>query len=369
MARYKCPCCGEPYNGKRCKNCFYENFTEEIAHGNHSHAGEPLVIRQPTPMKKPRATITRESDCKPYVGKKKEKKITLKWLVVVVVVLLSLVSKIGEAVGTVNVSDWLPEYGVTMPLEAAVPEVLESGFRLYDDGQVLLVADWGQGQEFKNPISLWMRNDTGLELSAMPESIYVNGYRMEYASFYCETEPGETARGELWLDEEELANCGITDVQQILLDISLVDQENYDLYDRSGLVALEFAVPIGFEQPIDDSGVVLYDRDGVRLIFRRVVGTACEDAWLEMYIENNSDRVMDINFGSVAVDDIQAEVYLFCHLEPGTRAITSASLWNLPDVGIDAVSMITEMKVSLELIPEGDWDGLVLTEPLTIMLK
>ena len=366
MARRKCPCCGQPYNGRRCKNCFYENFTEEITHGNHTHEGEPLVIRQPAPMKKPQPTIRRESDCKPYAGRKKQKNSPLKWVVVVVVMLISLVSEFSESVGTVDVSDWVD---VSMPVESAVPEVLESGFRLYDDGEVLLVADWDQGRKFENPIAIWMRNDADRDLSAMAESIYVNGYRMEYASFYCQAEPGEIARGELWLDEEELKLCGIEHVQQILLDIMLVDQENYESYGQTGIIALDCAVPLGFEQPIDDSGLVLYDRDGVRVIFRRVVGSACEDAWLEMYIENNTDHVMEINFESVAVDDIQAEVYLFCRLESGTRAVTSAALWNLPDVGIDAVSMILGLDVTLELIPEDNWDLRQVVGPLEIDLK
>ena len=44
MARQLCPSCGKPYNGKKCGNCLYEHFTEEIAHGFHTHEGEPLVI-------------------------------------------------------------------------------------------------------------------------------------------------------------------------------------------------------------------------------------------------------------------------------------------------------------------------------------
>lgn len=57
MARRLCPSCGKPYNGKKCSNCLYEHFTEEIAHGFHTHEGEPLVIegtqRKPIPVKDP----------------------------------------------------------------------------------------------------------------------------------------------------------------------------------------------------------------------------------------------------------------------------------------------------------------------------
>ena len=47
MNRYQCPACGAPrYFGGRCAQCFYKPFFEEVAHGNHTHLGEPLILRQ-----------------------------------------------------------------------------------------------------------------------------------------------------------------------------------------------------------------------------------------------------------------------------------------------------------------------------------
>ena len=40
----RCPCCGAPYNGKRCRECYYEPFTEEIAHGLHTHEGSSEIV-------------------------------------------------------------------------------------------------------------------------------------------------------------------------------------------------------------------------------------------------------------------------------------------------------------------------------------
>lgn len=48
MDRNRCPACGAArYTGGRCRQCNYEPFTEEIAHGNHYHVGEPLVLKTP----------------------------------------------------------------------------------------------------------------------------------------------------------------------------------------------------------------------------------------------------------------------------------------------------------------------------------
>ena len=58
MAKYICPSCGAPYNGKKCRNCAYESFSEEIAHNLHVHEGEPLVIHDTT-----RRPVPYTADC------------------------------------------------------------------------------------------------------------------------------------------------------------------------------------------------------------------------------------------------------------------------------------------------------------------
>ena len=247
MASYKCPCCGQPYNGKRCKSCYYENFTEEITHGNHTHAGEPLVIRQTTAKTRPQPTIRRESDCKPYVGKKKKKSSPLKW-VVLVIALLSLVSEIRETVEVERIPETRPVPDASMPVASSEPDDLEmpeAGLVLYDDGEVLVMAEWNQGRAFENPVTIWIQNHTDMKLTLTTREMYVNGSQMESATLRCQAEPGRVARGELMLDEAELKRCGITDVQQIRLDLWLIDMDNAYYYARTDLKSIDYAVPTG----------------------------------------------------------------------------------------------------------------------------
>lgn len=69
MAKYICPSCGAPYNGKKCRNCAYESFSEEIAHNLHVHEGRapghPRYHPQAVPYKDP-------FDCPPSHPKKKK---------------------------------------------------------------------------------------------------------------------------------------------------------------------------------------------------------------------------------------------------------------------------------------------------------
>lgn len=372
MTRYKCPCCGRPYNGKRCRECYYETFTEEIAHGNHVHEGEPLVLSETPPRQLPRPTIGKKPDCSPYTGRKK-KDSPLKWLVAVLVVLVSLFAESADRVELGDVVEVIPDFNETYSVptnrEPEKPAALENGLVLYDDRNVRIVADWEQGKAFENPITVWMENNSALELSAMTENLYVNGFLMEYSVFYCQAGPGELVQGELWLDGEELESCGITEVETILMTLLLLDQESYDTYGQSRVVELNCAVPAGFVQQTDDSGQLLYEQEGLRVICRGIRGSQCEDSCLEFYIENTGDEPAEVFLSDCYVNGEEADVFLFCQLLPGTRAVMSAQLWNLPEIGVDTVAEIGDLGLVLELVSGENGASWQQTEVLYVDLE
>jgi len=47
MERNRCPACGaKGYAGRKCRECGYLPFVEEVMHANHYHQGEPLVLKE-----------------------------------------------------------------------------------------------------------------------------------------------------------------------------------------------------------------------------------------------------------------------------------------------------------------------------------
>lgn len=248
MASYKCPCCGHAYNGKRCKNCFYENFTEEITHGGHTHAGEPLVISKPEPKRRPQPTIQRSSDCSPYAGKKKKKSSPLKWILLAITV-LSMLSEVYESMKEEHVWEErsYPDASVSEKFgETDTQEVLkmpETGLVLYDNGDILVMADWEQGRTFENPVTVWIQNGSDTDLIVTTQELYVNGHSMKNASLSCSAASGEVSRGELRLDMAELKACGVDYVRQIQLDLWLLDWDLCPVDTTGELVSLDYALP------------------------------------------------------------------------------------------------------------------------------
>lgn len=373
MATYKCPSCGKPFDGKRCRSCLYETFTEEIGHGLHTHRGEPLVIDAPV-----RRPIRRKN---PFVWDKRTRtrKNKFSWvgvaLVLIIVLaepvingLVNLLESAGNAAESVvrvharpEPESWPDQMQVTMPAEGTV---------LLDRDGIRVAADWQDGDAFDGQIRLVLENNTDRPLWLTTESIVVNGFVMQYGSLFALADPGQTEEGYFYLDEQEVLGAGITQFQEISFQMEVVDDETYDLL-LTQPVTFRPQCEEDYVQETPQPGTVLLDQDGVLLSYQgyEPVHPMPEEpcyGGLKVYLENNTDYALGVYTLDAQVNGKKAEVYLWADLPAHSRCLALISLYDLENLKITSWDQLETVTLTLEI---GDWDTeqLLLTpEPITI---
>lgn len=372
MATYKCPSCGKPYNGKKCRSCLYETFTEEITHGLHTHRGEPLVIDEPV-----RRPIRRKN---PFVWDKRTRnsKNKFSWVGVALVLIIVLAGPVldglleaAESIGSaVSVAAPEPEPLPDHLLEQMEVEMPVNATVLLDQDGIRVAADWQDGDAFDGQIRFVLENNTDRPLWLTTESIVVNGFVMQYGSVYAWAEPGQTEEGYFYLDEQEVMDAGITQFQEISFQMEVVDDETYDLL---------LTQPVTFRPQCDEDyvqenlqpGTVLLDQDGVLLSYQgyepdySLPEEPCYGS-LKLYLENNTDDSLGIYTLESQVNGKDGEVYLWADLPAHTRSVVRLYLYDLDNLKITSWDQLETVTLTLEI---GDWDTeqLLLTpEPITI---
>lgn len=372
MATYKCPSCGKPFDGKRCRSCLYETFTEEITHGLHTHRGEPLVIDEPV-----RRPIRRKN---PFVWDKRTRnsKNKFSWVGVALVLIIALAGPVldglleaAESIGSaVSVAAPEPEPWPDQALDQMEVPMPENATVLLDQDGIRVAADWQDGDAFDGQIRLVLENNTDHPLWLTTESIVVNGFVMQYGSLYASAEPGQTEEGYFYLDEQEVMDAGITQFQEISFQMQVIDDETY------GLLLTQ---PVTFRPQCDEDyvqetlqpGTVLLDQDGVLLSYQgyepdySLPEEPCYGS-LKLYLENNTDYPLEIYSLESQVNGKDGEVYLWADLPAHTRSVVRLSLYDLDNLKITSWDQLETVTLTLEI---GDWDTeqLLLTpEPITI---
>lgn len=360
MATYKCPSCGKPFNGRRCRNCLYETFTEEIGHGLHTHRGEPLVIDSPV-----RRPIRRKN---PFVWDKRTRtgKSKASWIGVVLVLVIALAEPVigglvnllesaGNAVeSVVSVqAQPEPEPWPDQALEQSQVALPTDGTVLLDQDGIRVVADWQDGDAFDGQIPIVLENNSDRTVWMTLEDLVVNGFSMQYGDVYVEAAPGQTAEGYFYLDETEVMDAGITQFREISFLLEGVDGDTYEtLYTQD--VILHPQCQEDYVQKVADGGTVLLDLGGVRVLYQGCIpdDSTPEDpsfGSLRLYLENNTENSLTIYVPEGSVNGKSADLFLWTELQPYGRAIARISLYDVYNLGFTSWSELEQATLSLEV--------------------
>lgn len=314
MAKYICPSCGAPYNGKKCRNCAYESFSEEIAHNLHVHEGEPLVIhdttRRPVPYKDP-------FDCPPSHPKKKKKsrsggpsKVLL--IVFIAIFLCNVLPILFASVIDHAESDIHSETheAVTLPLD---------GKTLLDDESFSIVAQWQDGKDDRTDIPIYIVNHTDRNYEFSTQDVTVNGYCLDdFCSFYSDVPSGETVKGTLYLSDTGLATANIAQIQQIEFSMTAT------AYDRKNHTSESHSLPAFVLRGNAAKDYVQTDRPGSTMLY------ADDDlilSYVGLWAEDYDEDLEDMELILCAENSSEEDLSLYDDQIFVNGEVSGVSLW------------------------------------------
>lgn len=360
MARYTCPSCGVSWNGKRCRACNYEHFSEEIAHGGHIHRGEPLVIdapvRKPIPKKDPfgcdertrkGAFPRREKKQRPFAG--------LLTIFLLIYSFLPLVRNWGlelEAREEVRMEQTLPEDLVT----------------LYEEGPVTISTQPRYTIEFPDAgLRLWVENELrNQDVYVTAKYVMADGFVLPDSILYVEGSAGAYGMGTLYLDGDNLKDAGITQVRELTFVLECMDESHTVLFETDP-ITITREVPA--QHPTNFDGPVLMDDGGIRMVdlgyWSDPEYPGYENGWLLFYVENNTDTFLTMNSLGATVGGREADLFFWTNLPAKSRAVVRLDLWGLEKLEFDTPSELGNLEMTVEFWDPEDYSGSILAEKIT----
>lgn len=214
MKKNTCPSCGASYNGKHCRHCGYKHFSEALAHGSHTHKGEPLRIdapaRQPIPGKDPFGCDKQTRNTHPLVR---------------FALLLSLISALMPLLRNWGLK--LETMEGSRSIAAVQPEPI-----LQPENMVILhqeqdITIFTTPEQFADPnnFTLFLHNESGMSMTVSAGDILVNGIDLPHASLVCKARPGEIGKGRLEVDVREWEAAGIQEIRTLSFDLAVLGQD------------------------------------------------------------------------------------------------------------------------------------------------
>ena len=205
-------------------------------------------------------------------------------------------------------------------------------------------------------------NNTEKAVSASVINFYVNGCVFDN-SFGIDIQPGETSAVPAMLDEIAMENYGITTIADLEFSVGIQDAESLSTLFESDPVSIKTSAYEGFEYKYDESGTVLYDADGVKIIAKDGLNEhEFIGPYINLYVVNQTDQNIDVSVIESAVNGEKIDLGVGSYTPAGKRSINILSI-----SGEERPEKVESFTLSFSI---NDWDtGDIIvekTEPVTI---
>lgn len=239
---------------------------------------------------------------------------------------------------------------------------------LYEAAGVTITAT-GYEESWSGPqIKIVVENDTKQNLLVTVQSLSVNGYMMPTASLYAQVAAGKKTNDAISLLSSELEQAGIDTIANLQFYLKIADSDSYDTLISSDLITLDTSAA-GYQQPVDDSGEVLYEENGIRIISRGLQQSPIWDGTFVFLMENNSGEPITISAENVSVNGFMEDVSLWSELRDGTRLIDGMYLLDLSDLKLESIEDVENIELNFRIIHSDTWDEIVTTDVISLSFE
>lgn len=256
------------------------------------------------------------------------------------------------------------EQAETEATAPAVTEEITETVLMDSDGVKITAKSLDKSGWMGPELKLLIENNTTQNLTVQARSVSVNGY-MVGSSLSADVAAGKKANDELTLTASDLEISGIETIADIEFSFHIFDSDSWDAYKDTDLVSVKTAAFGAYTQPVDDSGTIVYDDGGIKVVAKGLDTSGWMGPAVILYIQNDSDTNITVQARDESVNGFMIDASLSEEVLPGKRSIADMSFLS-SQIEENAITDITEVEFVLHIFDTDTWDGIADSSPIKL---
>ena len=214
-------------------------------------------------------------------------------------------------------------------------------------------------------IGVLIENNSTQNITILTRNSSVNGYMIDF-HMSSHVLAGKKAYSGIVILNDNLQFANIDKIADIEFSLHIIESTSFDTIADSDQISLSTNVASSYIQTYDDSGVALYDENGIRIIAK---GLSLDSNFfgpeLILYIENNSDKCITIQSRDSSINGFMIDAIMSDELLPGKRIIGGMT-FSSSRLEESKISDIETIETVFHIFDTNTWDTILDTNPITI---
>lgn len=273
----------------------------------------------------------------------------------VVGIVIAIVAAVASLIGNLA-EEWeddvaIPEVDHSVYLQAGSPGAEDvpgvDPVVLYEDGEITVTVD-SAGLFYEDyALAVTVENQSQQDICVTTELMQVNGYMLNELTLYTPAGEGETVRDYLVFYSDGLIQAGIEEVNLISFALNIYDDQDYS--PVAYVPPMLLRTDSDYIQTVDDSGLELYNQNGVRILLKDTGMDDYGDWNATFYLENHTDELVAVSDMGIWINEEESGAMLWSILMPQTRAIEHVWAYDMEELDIQSEADIQEVFIDLDI--------------------
>lgn len=237
---------------------------------------------------------------------------------------------------------------------------------IYDDGGIKVTVLSLDFRGWMGPeLRFLIENNSEKAIMLQASDLVINGYMIN-PIMSAEVEAGEKVNDELTVLNSDLESAGIETIQYFSFNLRVIDSADWAKTFITDTIRIETDANPAFIQKVDDSGTVLVEQNGVRIIMKELLTE--QEFWgaeLLLFIENNSGQDISVTVKDVTANGLAVNPLFYADVLSGTKAFAGLGFLE-NDLKEKGISDIREIELYFNVIDKNNFRTVFKTDKITI---
>lgn len=237
---------------------------------------------------------------------------------------------------------------------------------IYDDGGIKVTVLSLDFRGWMGPeLRFLIENNSEKAIMLQASDLVINGYMIN-PIMSAEVEAGEKVNDELTVLNSDLESAGIETIQYFSFNLRVIDSADWAETFITDTIRIETDANPAFIQKVDDSGTVLVEQNGVRIIMKELLTE--QEFWgaeLLLFIENNSGQDISVTVKDVTANGLAVNPLFYADVLSGTKAFAGLGFLE-NDLKENGIRDIREIELYFNVIDKNNFRTVFKTDKITI---
>ena len=235
-----------------------------------------------------------------------------------------------------------------------------------DNGIVVTVTGIDTNSMWGTDISVLVENSSDQNVTVQTRNGSIIGYMMDF-QMSCDVAAGKKANDSITIMSEDLEISGVDTVSSIEFTLTMFDSDSWNDIATSDTISLTTNVT-DYVQKYDDSGEVIYDENGIKIVSKGIVEDEIWGPEVVLYIENNTDAAITVQPRDTSINGFMVDASMSSDITVGKKIVDEITFLT-DDLDTNGITEIEELETAFAIFDMESWEDIITTGPITISFK